>query len=83
MYHVRNILLLIVGMCLTVIAQAQCTVCKAVVESEIDAGEIAADGINDGIIYLMIAPYILIGGAGFMIYRHHTANKKKNQDQGE
>ena len=41
--------------------------CRAVLESDADGG--AAKGINDGIIYLMIWPYLLIGGVGFLIYR--------------
>ena len=41
--------------------------CRAVLESEADGG--AAEAINDGIVYLMIWPYILIGGVGFVIYR--------------
>ena len=47
--------------------QAQCAMCRAVLESESDGG--AAAAINDGIVYLMIWPYILIGGIAFLIYR--------------
>ena len=45
---------------------AQCAMCKAVVESG-DA-EIA-EGLNTGIIYLMAFPYILVGVAGYFLYR--------------
>jgi hypothetical protein len=48
-------------------SNAQCAMCRAVLESEETKG--AAEGINDGIIYLMIIPYILIGGIGFFIYK--------------
>jgi hypothetical protein len=48
-------------------AQAQCAMCRAVLESE-ETGA-AAKGINNGIIYLMIFPYLLIGGVGFAIYK--------------
>ena len=41
--------------------------CRAVLESE--DGLNAAKGINDGIIYLMAIPYILIAGIGFLIYK--------------
>lgn len=47
--------------------EAQCAMCRAVLESE--DGQQAAKGINNGIVYLMIIPYILIGGLGFVIYR--------------
>ncbi len=41
--------------------------CRAVLESE--EGQATAKGVNDGIVYLMIIPYILIGGLGYFIYR--------------
>jgi hypothetical protein len=48
-------------------SNAQCAMCRAVLESE--EGQTAAQGINDGIVYLMAIPYILIGGLGYLIYR--------------
>lgn len=55
------------------IAEAQCAMCRAVLESE--GSQAAAKGINNGILYLMIFPYILIGGIGYYIYR--SFKKKK------
>jgi len=40
--------------------------CRAVLESE--EGQSAAQGINDGIIYLMAIPYILVCGIGYIVY---------------
>jgi len=48
---------------------AQCAMCRAVLESE--ANQDTAKGINDGILYLMVFPYILIGGVLFFIYRFY------------
>jgi len=48
-------------------AQAQCSMCRAVLESE--EGQATAKGINDGIVYLMAMPYILVAGVGFAVYR--------------
>ena len=45
---------------------AQCAMCRAVLESE--ETQSAAQGINDGIVYLMAIPYILVGGLGYFIY---------------
>lgn len=56
------------------IADAQCAMCRAVLESE--GSQASAKGINDGILYLMIFPYLLIGGIAFFIYR--SFKKKKN-----
>ena len=47
-------------------SNAQCAMCRAVLESE--EGQSAAQGINDGIIYLMAIPYILVGGIGYIVY---------------
>ncbi|WP_304137248.1 hypothetical protein [Mesonia mobilis] len=66
----RSIQKIVVVFLLTLLPQltsAQCAMCRAVLESEADGG--AAEAINDGIVYLMIWPYILIGGVGFVIYR--------------
>lgn len=51
---------------------AQCAMCKAVVESG-DAG--LARGLNDGIVYLMVFPYILIGALLYFMYRYKIKNK--------
>lgn len=48
-------------------ADAQCAMCRAVLESE--EGNQAAKGINNGIIYLMVIPYLLVGGVGYAVYK--------------
>jgi len=55
-------------------ANAQCAMCRAVLENE--DGQNAAKGINDGIVYLMIIPYLLIGGLGYIIYLKFFKAKK-------
>lgn len=47
--------------------EAQCAMCRAALESNTDNG--AAEAINDGIVYLMAFPYLLMGGLGYIIYR--------------
>mgnify|MGYP000283008398 FL=1 len=61
---------------LNVVAYSQCAMCKAVLESNMENGGTAAAGINNGILYLMFIPYILIGSVGFFIYRHYKKNNK-------
>ena len=58
--------------------QAQCSMCRAVLESNADNS--TAEGINDGIVYLMIFPYLLMGGLGYYIYKTHQ-KQKKNKSQ--
>jgi hypothetical protein len=51
----------------SIISNAQCAMCKAVVES----GDISmAEGVNNGITYLMVFPYLLIGGLFYTLYRY-------------
>lgn len=53
---------------------AQCAMCRAVLESE--EGQSTAEGINNGIVYLMAIPYILVIGMGYFIYRKFYKLKK-------
>ena len=48
-------------------AEAQCAMCRAVLESE-ESGN-AAKGINNGIVYLMAIPYVLVAGVFYFVYR--------------
>ena len=46
---------------------AQCAMCRAVLESQDDNS--MAEGINNGIVYLMALPYILLGVLFYFVYR--------------
>lgn len=56
-------------------ANAQCAMCRAALESE-ESG-VQAGAVNDGIVYLMAIPYILVGAIGFAIYRLKYGKKKE------
>jgi hypothetical protein len=59
---------------------AQCAMCRAVLENE--ESQSAAEGINDGILFLMAIPYILVGTIGYFIYRKYsTLQKSENSDK--
>lgn len=58
------------------LAEAQCSMCKAVAESSQDGGSSIANGLNHGIVYLMTIPYILMGAVGFALYKHKKAASK-------
>ena len=55
-------------------SSAQCAMCRAVLENE--EGQATAKGINDGIVYLMSIPYLLVFGLGFFIYWKFFRTKK-------
>ena len=48
-------------------SSAQCAMCRAVLETE--EGGVKAEAVNDGIVYLMAFPYILVAIIGYVIYR--------------
>ncbi len=54
---------------------AQCAMCRASLESEGNNAKVIA--VNDGIIYLMVIPYLLVGIVGIVVYRMYS--KKKQQ----
>lgn len=48
-------------------ANAQCAMCKAVVENgDVDM----AEGINSGITYLMAIPYLLVAFFAYILFRY-------------
>jgi hypothetical protein len=50
-------------------AQAQCSQCAANVATNKASGSKTADGLNHGIMYLLFAPYLAVGIAGYVWYK--------------
>ena len=59
----------------TLSTNAQCAMCRAALEGEDNTAK--AEAVNDGIVYLMAIPYLLVGVIGYYIYRTQL-NKKKD-----
>ena len=57
----------------TTVGFAQCSMCKAVAETA-DGGGFGT-GLNYGIVYLMIFPYLIIGGIAYKIHKNKKAYK--------
>lgn len=49
------------------VMEAQCAMCRAVLES--DGNTATAEGINNGIVYLMAIPYVAIAVLGYFVYK--------------
>lgn len=47
--------------------QAQCAMCRASLESTGDVSQ--AEAVNNGIVYLMIIPYVLVALIAFAVYK--------------
>ena len=64
------VLMIGIGMVVSTEATAQCAMCRASVENSIsDGGRMFGAGLNKGILYLMLMPYIVIAIIGYAWYR--------------
>ena len=68
-------ILLIVYCLLPIASKAQCAMCRASLESSGENQKVEA--VNDGIVYLMAIPYILVGLIGIVIYRMYFGKKEQ------
>lgn len=75
----QKILILLGFFLISLNLSAQCSMCRAVLESDADGA--AAEGINNGILYLMSFPYLLVGFIGFFIYRSRQKAKLEEKNQ--
>jgi hypothetical protein len=64
---VRYIIVALIFLSIPQLSEAQCAMCRAVLESGENTS--VAEGINNGIVYLMAVPYILVAGLFYFIYR--------------
>jgi hypothetical protein len=53
----------------------QCAMCRASLQNE--ANKTVAEGVNDGIVYLMAIPYILVAGVFYAVWRLKQKKKEK------
>lgn len=56
-------------------ASAQCAMCTITAEQGVKNGNTQAKGINSGVIYLMVIPYILIAGLGVLWYKKYRGQR--------
>ncbi len=79
----RLILTLLVLVVLLDDAFSQCAMCRATLENNISNGNIGiAAGINFGILYLFVAPYLAIMVVGYFWYRTSKQNENKFNKRG-
>jgi len=71
----NNIILFIIiaVLFITIDVNAQCAMCKAVVETNLESGDTKGLGLNNGILYLMAIPYI---AAIVFAILYYNQNKK-------
>jgi len=57
--------------------KAQCAMCTTAVESNNKSGSNATHGLNNGIVYLLAAPYLAVAVVGYIWYKKY---RRKNID---
>ena len=76
MKKIIGISILILALALPEILSAQCAMCKAVVET---GDKELMEGVNNGILYMMGVPYLLMMVIGFAWYKHNKNSKEEKQ----
>ena len=70
---IKTVFLFLVYLFFSLSVNAQCAMCRAALEGEGNARK--AEAVNDGIVYLMLIPYILVALIGFAVYRIYRKKK--------
>jgi len=69
----QTYLLILVLVVFSISANAQCAMCRAAIGG--DGNRVQAQAVNDGIVYLMLIPYVLVAGIGFAVYKLYKKKK--------
>ena len=60
-------------------ANAQCAMCRAALESE--GNKTKVEAVNDGIVFLMAVPYIIVAVLGYAIYRMYIQKSASEEEK--
>jgi hypothetical protein len=65
-------------------AEAQCAMCKGAAEANLKSGGGDPKGLNAGILYMLVMPYLIVGGIGYWWWRNRKpeANESAMADEG-
>ena len=76
----RTVLLLFSMFLMATEAMSQCAMCRATIENNVANGEIGIGaGLNFGILYLFVMPYLAVIVVGYLWYKNSKANARKQQ----
>ena len=59
--------------------QAQCPMCRMSAESNLKNGGTDGRGLNNGILFMLATPYLVVGALGFIWWM----NRRKEEDEEE
>jgi hypothetical protein len=74
----KSLLLAVLFFGLQISSFAQCAMCRASVENNVSNGDTSIGaGLNSGILYLFVMPYLMAAVIGYFWYK--SAKKKKSK----
>lgn len=79
------IVMMVLGIGLAFIepAKAQCAMCSATVETSNKSGTHQTSGLNNGILYLLAAPYLAVAAGGYLWYKKYRRKDVDINMRGE
>lgn len=67
--YIKPLLLTVLILVIAHVAFSQCAMCTEVADESARNGNTAGDGINKGVLYLFLSPYLIVGTIGFILWR--------------
>lgn len=61
--------------------QAQCPMCRMSAESNLKNGGTAGRGLNNGILYMLATPYLIVGTIGYVWWRNRRKEDEEEQPE--
>lgn len=62
------------------VLSAQCPMCRMSAESNLQNGGTMGSGLNAGILYMLVAPYLIVGGIAFWWWKNR---RKEGENEAE
>lgn len=66
---------------LPAVATAQCPMCRMPAESNLQNGGTDGKGLNQGILYMLATPYLMVATIGFLWWRNRKREEEAFSDQ--
>ncbi len=76
---IKPLLLILLVMVVAQVAYSQCAMCTEVADEASRNGNSAGDGINKGVLYLFLSPYLIVATIGFILWRSRRKAQQEIQ----
>ena len=76
---IKPLVLILLVMTVAHVAYSQCAMCTEVADEASRNGNSAGDGINKGVLYLFLSPYLIVATIGFILWRSRRKAQQEIQ----